>query len=137
MFTRSKVLLLAVALASISHVYGQVATCNSATVPLCTQGNSGSDVQLKPQAVPTSTTIITAQDAYLKGVTVSNPTAGAITFSLCDRQAAPICVLPAVSIAANTTYVIVWPELRLYWCPFGFTATSSGAGLTYYAGWRQ
>lgn len=111
------------------------AVCNANTTPLCDLGLPTGTVQIKPQAVPTSTTTITAFDAYLKTITVSNPTAGAITFTLSDKQASPIAILGAVSIAANTTYVIVWPEL--YWCPGGFTVTSSGSGLTFYGKWLQ
>jgi hypothetical protein len=133
-----KTLTLFAVLAAFSlSAFGQVATCNTATVPLCTAGNAGSDVQIKPQAVPTSTTIVTAQEAYLKGVTVTNPTAGPIAFSLCDRQAVAVCVLGAVSITANTTYILVWPDGRLYWCPLGFTVLASGAGLTMEAKWLQ
>jgi hypothetical protein len=112
-----------------------LATCNAATPAICSPGAPSGDVQIKPQAVPTSTTVVTAYDAYLKTVTVSNPTSGAITFTLSDRQASPLAVLGAVSIAANTTYVIAFPFY--YWCPGGFTVTSSGAGLTWYAGFRQ
>ncbi len=109
-----------------------------AASPTLFQGGNGlgaGDVQIKPQAVPTSTTVVAATDAYLRQVVVTNPTAGAITFTLCDAQASPICLVAAASIAANTTYVVVIPQL--YWCPLGFTVTSGGAGLTYYASWRQ
>lgn len=97
--------------------------------------------QIKPVAVPTMTTTVVSADAYLSTVNVSNPTSGAITFSLCDKQGSPVCVLPAVSIAPCTAtgppcvYVIVWPAF--YWCPSGFTVLASGTGLTFYAGWRQ
>lgn len=113
----------------------QIAMCSTATIPLCTPGNAAALVQIKPQAVPTSTTIVTIFDAYLSTITVSNPTSGAITFTLADRQASPIAALPAVSIPANTAYVIVWPAG--YWCPNGFTITSSGAGLTVYGAFKQ
>jgi hypothetical protein len=118
-----------------SGAFAQIATCNSATIPICSTGAASVDVQIKPVAVPTILTIVAPLDAYLKTVTVSNPTAGAITFTLADRQASPVSVVGAVSIAANTTYVIVFPAG--YWCPSGFTVLASGAGLTFYAGWRQ
>ena len=92
-------------------------------------------VQIKPQAVPTSSTAVTGYDAYLKMITVTNTTAGALTFTLADGQAAPVAVLQAVPIAANTTYVISFPSL--YWCPGGFTVAASGAGLRFYATWTQ
>lgn len=109
-------------------------TCNTATIPICTQGTGAGDVQIKPQAVPTSTTVVGASDAYLKTITVTNTTAGALTFTLADRQASPIAVLSAVSVAANTTYLIVFPVP--YWCPGGFTVAASGAGLNFYGAFR-
>ena len=111
--------------------------CNAATIPVCSVATPTTDVQIKPQAVPTSTTNVAFSDAYLKGITVNNPTSGAIAFSICDRQATPVCVPGAASIAANTTYILVWPDGRLYWCPGGFTVIASGAGLTFYGAWRQ
>lgn len=99
-------------------------------------GSSGAgEVQIKPQAVPTSTTIVTTDDAYIRQVVISNPTAGAITFTLADRQASPIALFGAVSIAANTTVEVA--IAYLYWCPGGFTVIASGAGLTFFASWRQ
>lgn len=127
-----KTYLIAAALAAFcaAQASAQVATCNSATVPLCTVGNAGAETVIKPLAVPTSTTIVTTFDAYLKVITINNPTSGAIAFSLCDKQSVPVCVPGAASIAANTTYILVWPDGRLYWCPGGFTILAGGAGLT-------
>lgn len=112
-----------------------VATCNSATVPVCTTGSPSGDVQIKPQAVPTSSTTVTSYDAYLKTVTVANTTASPITFTLADKQGSPVNVLSAVSVPANTTSVITFPDL--YWCPGGFTVQAGGNGLNFYASWRQ
>jgi hypothetical protein len=111
------------------------ASCNAATIPLCSYGSMGSELQIKPRAVPTSAATVTAQDAYLRTVVISNATSGAITFTLADRQASPVSALGAVSIAANTTYVISFPDY--YWCPGGFTVVASGSGLTWYGVWRQ
>ncbi len=127
--------LLALALAGTAAFAQTTPTCGSQTIPLCSAETGAGDVQVKPIAVPTSTTIVSASNAWLSTVTVSNPTSGAITFTLSDRQASPLAVLGAVSIAANTSYVVVWPAW--YWCPNGFTVTSSGAGLTFYARFKQ
>jgi hypothetical protein len=113
------------------------ATCNTATIPICSSGSPSGAVQVKPQAVPTSTTAVTTYDAYLQTITISNPTAGAITFTLSDRQGSPIAAIPTVSIPANTVYVVVWPEGRSYWCPGGFTVSAGGAGLTFYGAFKQ
>jgi hypothetical protein len=133
---KNLIVITALALAAASGARAQLATCGTQTIPLCTPGGGSGAIQIKPQAVPTSTTVVAASDAYLKVITVSNPTAGAITFTLADRQGSPISVLGAVSIAANTSYIISWPDDRLYWCPNGFTVTSSGAGLTFYGAFR-
>jgi hypothetical protein len=130
----NKLILLA-ALTAFSAFAQSAATCNAATPAVCGAGLPQSDVQIKPQAVPTSTTVVATYDAYLKTVTVANTTAGALTFTLADRQASPIAAMAAVSIAANTSYVIVWPAL--YWSPGGFTVLASGSGLTYFAAWKQ
>ena len=116
--------------------FAQSASCNGATIPVCgSQTVGANDVQIKPMAVPTSLTAVATQDAYLKTVTVTNTTSGSLTFTLADRQASPVAVLAAVSIAGNTTYVIVFPSP--YWCPSGFTALASGSGLNMFAAWRQ
>ena len=109
-------------------------TCGTQTIPICTPGTGNGDVQIRPQAVPTSTGVVAASDAYLKTITVTNTTSGALTFTLADRQASPIAVLSAVSIAANTTYVIVFPVP--YWCPGGFTVAASSTGLVFYSAFR-
>jgi hypothetical protein len=90
--------------------------------------------EVVPQAVPTAAAIVTGISAHLKNVTVSNPTAGALTFTLTDQQAAPIAAIPAVSIPANDTVIFSWPFE--YLCPGGFTVLASGAGLTFHATWR-
>ena len=137
MKTRSTLLfILVVVLALGDRLFAQTATtCNNATPALCSAGTPSTVVQIKPQAVPTSTTIVTAQDAWLMTITVSNPTGGAITFTVADKQASPIAVVGAVSVGANTTYILSWPVF--YWCPGGFTVTSGGAGLTWFGKWAQ
>ncbi len=92
-------------------------------------------MNIAPKAVPTSLTTVAAYDAMLYGVTVTNTTAGAITFTLQSRDSSPVAFLSAVSIAANTTYVIAVPFG--VWMVRGFSVQASGVGLTYYAQWRQ
>lgn len=106
-------------------------TCNTATVPLCSTGIRTIDVQIKPLAVPQSTTIVSAGDAYIKSLTITNTTSGAVTFTLADKQASPIALFTAVSIAANTTYVVVFQPGGYYWCPGGFTVAAGGSGLNF------
>lgn len=133
---RGTVAVSALLLAAIAYLGPFTIRQAQAASPTLFQAASGSgDMQIKPQAVPTSTTVVAATDAYLRQVVVTNPTGGAITFTLSDRQSSAIDFVSAVSIAANTTYVVVIPNL--YWCPNGFTVAAGGSGLTYYALWRQ
>jgi hypothetical protein len=111
------------------------ATCSGATIPVCGPGAPSGDVQTKPAAVPTSAGTVTTYDAYIKSVVIVNTTAGALTFTLADRQSSAKDVLSAVSVAANTTYVVAFPVP--YWAPSGFTVVASGAGLNYWVAWRQ
>ena|ERR1700685_503555 len=132
---KTRIALFFVFAAALAFGQNTTATCNNATPAVCGPGAPVTVAQVKPQAVPTSTTTVTAADAYLMTITVSNPTAGAITFTVADKQASPIAVAGAVSVAANTTYILTWPAY--YWCPGGFTVTSSGAGLTWFGKWQQ
>jgi hypothetical protein len=110
------------------------AACNAAVPAVCSLYPPTSAFQIKPQAVPTAITAVTLYDAYLQTVTITNTTSGALTFTLADRQGTPVAVLSAISVAANTTYVVVFPSF--YWCPNGFTVIASGSGLNYYAAGR-
>ena len=78
-------------------------------------------------AVPTSPTDVVAKDAMIYQIVIVNPTAGAITITIEDKDDTPSELLEAVSIAANTTYVVAFPfgEHMVG----GISWTSSGAGL--------
>lgn len=78
-------------------------------------------------AVPTSLTDICTTDAHIYQVHVSNTTAGALTFLLQDKQATPGQLTPTVSIAANTAYILAWPEGQF--AKDGISVQGSGAGL--------
>lgn len=78
-------------------------------------------------AVPTSLTSVCTTVARIYQVHVSNTTAGALTFLCQDRQATPGQLTPTVSIAANTAYILVWPEGQH--APDGISVQGSGAGL--------
>ena len=93
---------------------------------------------IQPVAVPTSTTNVgSASDACLISITITNKSGGSLSFSLCDRQGTPVCAVAAAPIAANTTYILVWPVGAMYWCPGGFTILASGTGLTIEGNFRQ
>lgn len=97
--------------------------------------------QILPQAAPSSKTVVAPSDALLLSLTITNTTTGALTFTLADQQAVPVVFLDAVSIAANTTVLMVFskPEgegAPLY-LPGGFTVQASNTGLNYWAAWEQ
>lgn len=62
------------------------------------------------QTVPDSTTAVASTDTEIYQISLGNVTGSACTFTLADRAASPKTLMAAVSIAANTTYVIGWPE---------------------------
>lgn len=129
--------LLALAFAALALAQNQSPTCNGAAVPLCGPGRPSGEVQIKPIAVPQSTTTVAFSDAWLKTLTITNTTSGAVTFTLSDRQASPLALFSAVSIAANTTYVVVFPEGGYYWLPGGFSVAAGGSGLIFGGAWLQ
>jgi len=90
--------------------------------------------QLYPVAVPTSPADVTTSDARIVEVTLTNTTAGALTVTITDKQASPLAFLSAVSIAANSTYVIETPGLR--YMPGGISWSASGSGIVGYVSWR-
>lgn len=88
-----------------------------------------------PMAVPTSAmTDVVTSDVRLAEITLTNTTAGALTVTVQDKQGSPLAFLSAVSIAANTTYVVETPGLR--YMPGGVSWQASGAGIVGYMSWR-
>ena len=77
--------------------------------------------------VPDSAADLATKDAMLWQLHVSNTTAGALTLTITDKQATPRYLIPTVSIAANTAYVISWPE-GLF-CDDGINWVASAVGL--------
>lgn len=77
--------------------------------------------------VPAVAADLATTDATIWQIMVCNTTAGAITFTVTDKQATPRYILPAVSIAGNTTYIVSWPEGQ--YCDSGISWVASGVGL--------
>jgi|ERR1039458_1729143 hypothetical protein len=115
----------------------QTAACNTATPPVCTMFAPSNPSQIKPQAVPTSPTAVTSKDAYISMLTFNNTSGGALVVTIVDGQASPIAVPGSgASIAAGTSYIIAFPAPG-YWCPGGFTVSTTSTGMTMYGAWRQ
>ena len=79
------------------------------------------------RAVPAVAADISTKDVLLYQLTIVNPTAGAITITIVDKQSSAKTLLGATSIAANTTYIVSWPcGVKL---KSGMNWVASGAGL--------
>lgn len=80
--------------------------------------NSGTTVFPRPprqltrglQVVPSSLTDVTSTTTVLYQLVVANTTGSAVTFLVQDKASTPKTLIPTVSIAANTVYVIAFPE---------------------------
>ncbi len=77
------------------------------------------------QTVPNVATDLTTTDSVIFQITLANITAGAVTFTVKDKAGSPKSLLEAVSIAANTSYVIAFPEG--VWMTGGITWSASAA----------
>jgi len=62
------------------------------------------------QVVPSVTTDLSTTDTWVFQIMVTNVTSSAATITVQDKAATPRYLLPTVSIAGNTTYVIGFPE---------------------------
>jgi len=79
------------------------------------------------QDVPTSYADLAVTDAILWQIHAVNTTAGALTLTINDGNASTGYILPTITIAANTAYVISWPEGLI--CIGGVIWVASGAGI--------
>lgn len=61
------------------------------------------------QVVPDTTTDLTTKDTWIFQLTIVNTTAGGVTFIMADKATSPKTLM-SVTLAANTTYVIAFPE---------------------------
>lgn len=77
------------------------------------------------QVVPDSDTDVTTTDTEIYQISVTNVTGGACTFTVQDNQATSRYLVYQASIAAATTYVLVWPEGA--WMDDGFSWSSNTA----------
>jgi len=60
--------------------------------------------------VPNSGTDLATKDTIVYGVHICNNTAGAVTFTLTDKQGTPLKIFNAQSIAANSSLTVNWNE---------------------------
>ncbi len=62
------------------------------------------------QTIPNVAADLTTVDTWIFQIVLSNKTAGAVTVTITDRASSPKTLIPTVSIAANTAYVIAFPD---------------------------
>lgn len=77
------------------------------------------------QVVPNSDTDVSTTHTEIYQINVANVTASACTFTVKDKQSTARYLIDEASIAANTTYVIAWPEGA--WMENGFSWSSGTA----------
>lgn len=78
-------------------------------------------------AVPALAADVTTKDSIIYQIVIVNTTAGAITITVKDKDGTPSELLPTVNIAANTTYIAVFPYGEHM--VGGINWVASGAGL--------
>ena len=108
----------------LAHAQGPV--CNSAAIPICSAPPLPGANYTKAGAIPTTATRVTVGDAYISQIVLSGGATG-VTVTITDGNG--IIVLNAVSLAANSTYVISFPEG--YWCQGGFSIFANAAGSSF------
>ena len=118
--------LITLALLAIPAIAQVKPSCNTAAIPVCSAPPLSGVNYTKAGAIPASITNVTVQDAYIKQIVLVGGFA-AVTVTVTDGNG--VSVLLAVSLAANSTYVIAFPEG--YWCQGGFTIIASGTGATF------
>lgn len=102
------------------------------------QGNSygfGGPFEIRWQPCPLSLTDVATRDVRLINVTVSNTTAGALTFTFQTKDGSPIALPLSGSIPANTAVNFNIPAGLL--STGGMSVQASGAGLLYSAVWTN
>lgn len=77
-------------------------------------------------ALPTVAADLTTTDTWVFQLHLANTTAGALTVTITDKQAAPIAAFSALSIGANAVAVFSWPEGLFF--KGGLNWVVSGAG---------
>jgi len=62
------------------------------------------------QTIPNVAADLSTVDTWIYQIVLANKTGGAVTVTILDKAASPKTLLGAVSIAANTTYVVAFPD---------------------------
>jgi hypothetical protein len=61
-------------------------------------------------AVPATLTAFSTATSVIYQISVSNTTAGSLTFLVEDNQTSAQALVPTISIPANTNIIMSWPE---------------------------
>jgi hypothetical protein len=107
---------------------------NNYTTVNCNAPSLSYQTKTPLQPVPTANTQFPLVNVDLLGLSVSNPTASAITFIMTDGQSTPQTFINT-SIPANQTYVVNAPYG--VFLEGGFWCIAGGVGLIFGARWCQ
>jgi len=94
----------------------------ASTVKKATYGVS---VNPAMQFVPDSATDLTSTNSLLYSIYVNNISSGAVTFTVKDKQATPMEIIPALSIGADSAVFFEWNDGIV--CPGGINWIASAA----------
>lgn len=89
------------------------------------QSSGQKQVSAALQVLTNTATAAVSKDCLIYQLTLNNKTAGAVTVTVTDINATPLDLLTTVSIAANTTYVIAFPEGQLMVGGFKWSASAN------------
>lgn len=81
------------------------------------------------RAWPSASTDLATSTVFITQLTIRNPTAGTLTFTIADKAGSPLTVYNAHSLAAGAEYTIRTPDGMRF--SGGMTTSASGAGLVY------
>lgn len=83
-------------------------------------------VMTKPNTIPVQSETVFSKDFFMEEMTISNPTASAISVTIYDRQGTPLAFLNNTNIAA---YSAVAFNMKARYFPGGLTWQASSSGL--------
>lgn len=77
------------------------------------------------QVLPNTATTVIGVDCWIYQLMFNNKTGGAVTVTVTDIAGTPLDLLTTVSIAANTAYVIAFPEGQFMSGGFKWSASAA------------
>ena len=91
------------------------------------KAKGGYNLLIGPKVIPTSATDECIVDCWIHTLHITNPTAGAITVTVQDRQAVPITLVPGEILNAGDWFSMESSSGRAF--PGGFSWQATAPGL--------